>query len=255
MEIEFFKKLSGDLTNLLKNGEDSNTSYGNMNIKKIRMPNIPVNAFEIIIKYIYGGIVSFDKVHTSTILDLSAAASELCLEELVNIAQLQLVKDHPSWIRYNFAKVFKICFEYENFKILKDFCNEIIAKTPKGKIWDYVIRWGIAQNPNLDSNSTQWSDANFSTLKTTLKNCLPHIRYFHISGEDVIKKLYPYQQIIEPNLWKDIITKFAAPNMPITSTVLPPRKFTNIEFPPRNTGILNGIKDLFFNGSLYLYIY
>src|SRR5260364_89077 len=135
-------------------------------------------------------MVSFDKVHASTILGLSAAANEFGLEELVKIAQSQLIENHTSWIRLNFARVSKLCFESDDFRILQEFCNEIIAKTPsvvfnsenfenlsekalisllklenlqmeEGNIWDHVIRWGIAQNPNLDPNPTQWSGAKF----------------------------------------------------------------------------------------------
>ncbi|RIB19708.1 hypothetical protein C2G38_2035846 [Gigaspora rosea] len=168
MAIEFFKKLSSDLTNLLENGEDYNviievdkmsncqifkahsiilssrcfyilekllkTSYNKDNIKKISMPHISANIFEIIIKYIYGGIVLFDKVDASTILNLLVTASEFGLEELVNTAQSQLVMNHASWIRLNFAKVSKIWFECDDFKVLQEFCNDIIAKYPNLRI-------------------------------------------------------------------------------------------------------------------------
>ncbi|RIB14454.1 hypothetical protein C2G38_2040175 [Gigaspora rosea] len=94
----------------------------------------------------------------------------------------------------------------------------------EGKILDQVIKWGIAKNHDLDPDPARWSDANFSTLKTTLRNCLPHIRYFHISSEDVIDKLYPYQKIVEPSLWKDIFIKnLDVQNRYITSSILPPR--------------------------------
>ena len=93
----------------------------------------------------------------------------------------------------------------------------------EGKIWDQVIKWGIAQNSNLNPNPTQWSDEDFLTLKTTLKNCLPHIRYFQIPNEDIMEKVLPYQRILEPNLWKDILSRSMTPNKPITSTILPPR--------------------------------
>ncbi|RIB01005.1 hypothetical protein C2G38_1059327 [Gigaspora rosea] len=298
MATEFFKKLSSDLTILLENSEDYNvtievgqmqdrqifkahsiilnsrcsylrkkltkTSYDKKNVKKIYLSHISANIFEVIIKYIYGGLVLFDKINASTILGLLYTANEFDLKELVCSAQAQLVKNHASWIRLNFAKVYKICFESDSFKVLQDFCNDIIAKHPsivfdseefgnlsekalvsllkldnlqmdEGKIWDQVIKWGIAQNPGLGSNPAQWSDTKFLTLKTTLKNCLPYIRYFQIAGDDIIEKLYPYQRIIEPNLWKDLMTKSVAPNKAITSTILPPRIISNTALPPRNT--------------------
>ncbi|RIB21000.1 hypothetical protein C2G38_2079435, partial [Gigaspora rosea] len=44
---------------------------------------------------------------------------------------------------------------------------------------------GIAQNPGLPSDSENWTHENFLALKTTLQNCLPHIRYFQMSGDDI----------------------------------------------------------------------
>ncbi|RIB30214.1 hypothetical protein C2G38_2027033 [Gigaspora rosea] len=247
MAIEFFKKLSNDLTNLLENGEDYNVI-----IEVGQIPNRQIfKAHSIILNY-------------RCFYLREELINEFGLEELVNTVQTQLVKKHASWIRLNFAKVYRICFKSDDFKILQEFCNNIVAKHPsivfdsqdfenlsekalvsllkldnlqinEGKLWNQVIRWGIAQNSDLDTNPAQWSNAKFSTLKATLKNCLPHIRYFQISGEDVIDKLYPYQQMFEPTLWKDIMAKMVAPNRAIASTILPPRIISNTVLPPRNT--------------------
>ncbi|RIB11627.1 TRAF-like protein [Gigaspora rosea] len=83
------------------------------------------------------------------------------------------------------------------------------------KIWDYVIKWGIAQNPSLPSDPDQWSDEHFLALKNSLQNCLPLIRYFQISGDDVCDKIRAYRKILEPTLWDDIILKLVAPNKAI----------------------------------------
>ncbi|KAF0493913.1 serine-enriched protein [Gigaspora margarita] len=67
------------------------------NVKNINAPNISITTFEIIIKYIYGGIVLFNKVDASTILDLLITANEFDLEELENAVQTQLkVCKHPN---------------------------------------------------------------------------------------------------------------------------------------------------------------
>lgn len=270
MVIEFFKKLSNDLINLLENEIDYNVLIDklakcqtNKYLRHIQIfwildvfifaenwlricneENIKKN------QYIYSGIIQFNKIDASTILDLLTTANEFGLEELENAAQSQLIQNHVSWIRQKFTKVYKISFESDNFKALQKFCNDIVAKDPniifnsddyvnlsesalvsllkldnlsmnEGEIWDQVIRWGIAQNPDFDPNPAQWSNEKFLTLTTTLKKCLPLIRYFQITGEDVMDKLYPYHQIFEPNLWKDIVSKLAAPNRTITTTILP----------------------------------
>ncbi|RIB22482.1 hypothetical protein C2G38_2173869 [Gigaspora rosea] len=44
---------------------------------------------------------------------------------------------------------------------------------------------GIAQNQGLPSDPEDRTPENFQALKTTLQNCLPLIRYFQISGNDI----------------------------------------------------------------------
>ncbi|RIB27973.1 hypothetical protein C2G38_2159146 [Gigaspora rosea] len=135
---------------------------------------------------------------------------------LGNAAQTQLVENHRGYVEI------------------------LLHLIEKGKVLDQVIRWRIAQNPDLNSNIAQWSNTNFLNLKTTLKNCMSYIRYFQITGEDVMYKQYPYQQIFESNLWKDIMSKLAAPNRAVTSIILPSRIISNTVLPSRNSAVLSG---------------
>ncbi|RIB14464.1 hypothetical protein C2G38_2195079 [Gigaspora rosea] len=107
MTTEFFKKLSSDLASLLENGEDYNAlievvnelvkiTYYDEDIKKFSKPHISaiilicnqLICFERVhielYRYIYGGIVPFDKTGASKILDLLITSDEFGLEELVN---------------------------------------------------------------------------------------------------------------------------------------------------------------------------
>ncbi|RIB17288.1 TLD-domain-containing protein [Gigaspora rosea] len=103
------------------------------------------------------------------------------------------------------------------------------------KIWNYIIKWGIAQNPNLPSDHEGWSDENFTALKATLKNCLPYIRYFQISAKDVANYVFPYSQILEKKLWEDLNKSHLLPGHEITSTILPPRIILKSDLPSRST--------------------
>ncbi|RIB10561.1 hypothetical protein C2G38_178566 [Gigaspora rosea] len=103
------------------------------------------------------------------------------------------------------------------------------------KIWNHIIKWGIAQNPGLSSNPEDWSNENILALKSTLKNCLPLIRYFQMSGGDIYDHIQPYQQILEKNLWKDLVKRHMTPDRPIYSVVLPPRGILAQELPHRST--------------------
>ncbi|RIB27899.1 BTB/POZ protein, partial [Gigaspora rosea] len=292
MTSEFFKKLSQDFTQLLESEyghdvtfevEQSSTSLfkahsvvlyqrssyfrqklANANKKnnviEIKLPNVSAEIFNVIIRYIYSGVISLENFEASAIFDLLLIINEFMFPELVDHFQHILIDNNATWLRLNFSRVYQISFQNENFLDLQKFCNDIITKHPRmifdsddfnnlqenalisllkndylqmyeSEIWDKIILWGKTKTPNLPPNLKEWTDDNFKSLKTTLQNCLPHIRYFQISGEDVIKKIKPYRNILEENTWDDMISKLVAPNLPITSLILPPRKKTTLQIP------------------------
>ncbi|RHZ67580.1 hypothetical protein Glove_300g73 [Diversispora epigaea] len=231
-------------------------------IKTIIKPNISAQIFEIILKYIYGGIVDIENSDTKTIYELMVNANELELEELSVKLESYLIESKSSWLRTHFSLIYHSIFDSNEFKGLKKFYNDIIAKHPnlifesedftllqetalisilkrddlkveEIKIWDYVIKWGIAQNPTLPTNSEEWSKENFEALKITLQHCLPFIRYFHIPGEYIWEKIKPYKKILEKQLWEDLTQYFMFPNKPVKSPILPARTFSTPGLPSR----------------------
>ncbi|RHZ48292.1 hypothetical protein Glove_553g52 [Diversispora epigaea] len=231
------------------------------NIKIIQKPQISAKVFNVIIKYIYGATVNLENVEASIIFDLLMTVNQFQLEELVERLQTFLIGNHPSWLKLNFSKIYNSSFQ-THFEALQNYCNDIIAKHPnlifesndfntlpeaalvsiiqrddlqleESKIWDYVIQWGISQNKTLLSNINYWVDKDFQILKNTLQQCLPHIRYFQISSGDIMEKVYPYQQILNKKLMTDILKYSMAPDKPITSTILPPRKIVTNQLPNR----------------------
>ncbi|RHZ70089.1 hypothetical protein Glove_275g72 [Diversispora epigaea] len=148
-------------------------------------------------KYIYGGTISLENLENSIIFGLLTSSHELGLDELAEHLQTHLVNtNNASWLKLNFAQVYQTCYQVKNFDIIQKFCNNIIAKHPntifesekfislpedalisiiklddlqldEDKIWDYIIQWG--------TNPDEWTSDYFVALKTTLKNCLPHV--------------------------------------------------------------------------------
>ncbi|RHZ70974.1 hypothetical protein Glove_264g7 [Diversispora epigaea] len=225
------------------------------NIRIIQKPQISAKIFDVIIKYIYGATVNLEKVETSVIFNLLMTADEFQLEELRTRLQTFLIKNKSSWLKLNFSKIYNSSFR-THFKALQNYCNDIIAKHPnlifestdfntlpeaalvsiiqrddlqleESKIWDYVIQWGISQNKTVDDGK------DFQILKNTLQLCLPHIRYFQISGENIMEKVFPYRQILDEELWADILNNSMSPNKTIASKILPPRKIFATQLPNR----------------------
>ncbi|RHZ76237.1 hypothetical protein Glove_199g12 [Diversispora epigaea] len=216
------------------------------------------------IRYIYGGIVNFENVETRFIFDLMITVNELEIEELTKKLENYLIEAKSSWLKSHFSLVYRSIFNGNNFKNLEKFCNDIVAKYPnlifdtedfvslqesalvsllkrddlqleEVIIWEYVIKWGIAQNSTLPVDLQEWTKENFTTLKTTLQQCLSLIRYFHIPGTDVLKKVKPYKRILDKQLWEDLNQYFWAPDEPVKSVILPPRSILVQELPTRTT--------------------
>ncbi|RIB09216.1 hypothetical protein C2G38_2146673 [Gigaspora rosea] len=189
---------------------------------------------------------------------------ELFFEELAKRLETYLIETKASWLRLHFSEVFQKSFQNNKLQVLQNWCNDIIVKYPEKffksedftsiqenvlisvikrddlqleevKIWKYVIEWGIAQNSGIPSDPKNWSNDNFLIMKTTLQNCLPFIRYFQISSENVINNLQPYRRILDDNLWDDIMKRLLLPNNPISSLILPPRVVLTQTLPPRTT--------------------
>ncbi|RHZ51182.1 hypothetical protein Glove_482g44 [Diversispora epigaea] len=236
--------------------ELENATTNKNHIKTIIKPNISAQIFEIILRYVYGVIVNIEYTDTKIIYDLMVNANELELKELSVKLESYLIESKASWLRTHFSfiyhSIFNNNFDSNEFKGLKKFYNDIIAKHPnlifesegftsiqettlvsilkrddlqveEVKIWDYVIKWGISQNSTLPTNLEEWSNENFMALKLTLQRCLPLIRYFHIPSEDIRKNVRPYKKILESQLWDDITQYFMFPNKPVKSLVLPAR--------------------------------
>ncbi|RHZ73522.1 hypothetical protein Glove_230g159 [Diversispora epigaea] len=201
----------------------------NTNIKTITLQNISAQLFEVILKYIYGGIINTENMDTKTIFKLMIVANELEFEELSERLENHFVESKAPWLRTYFTFVYNSSFENNKLKNLEKFRNDTIAKYPnlifesseftsiresalvsilklndlqvkESEIWDHVIKWGTAQNSTLPEKLEEWSDENFITLKTTLQQCLPLIRYFQISNSDVMEKVEPYNKILDEQL-------------------------------------------------------
>ncbi|RIB24387.1 hypothetical protein C2G38_2284120 [Gigaspora rosea] len=230
----------------------------NSNIKTINLKCTSIEQFEVIIKYIYGGVILLENQDTSFIFDLLIMANEFLLEELTTFLEKHLIEEKSHWLRLHFTKIYQKSFQNNQFQNLQKWCNNFLVKYPAKifdseeftslqenalvslrddlqmeelKIWNYVIKWGIAQNPNLQSSGPEdLTPENFQTLKTTLQNCLPHIRYFR---DDIVDKIEPYQAILERDLWKDIMKRITNPNREISSKILPPRIILKPKLPTR----------------------
>ncbi|CAG8701718.1 6174_t:CDS:2, partial [Ambispora gerdemannii] len=137
-------------------------------------PNIRPIVFGKILGYIYTGDV-FLSLENEDVLEILIAADELILEALIDSIQDYLISEGVNWIKENFIKVRQVVSRLESCKKISKTCDVIIETEPKIifkskmsltidkdllisllkredldmkeiKIWDFLVKWGIAQS-------------------------------------------------------------------------------------------------------------
>src|SRR3954453_19989145 len=165
-----------------------------------------MNIFFLILRtfyfgYIYGGRLSLEEYDTSDIIKILVTASELSLQELIPHLQSFLIKNKTNWMEQNFNLIYQTSFENDSFLKLQKYCTELMSKEPEKifksldftsisekcfvsliqhdnlqmsevQVWEYALKWGLAQNPELPSDLTGFSKDDFNVLKNTLQECI-----------------------------------------------------------------------------------
>ncbi|CAB4421450.1 unnamed protein product [Rhizophagus irregularis] len=225
---------SSHLRNILstnKNKSDDGT------LTHIKLPNILPEIFQIVLRYIYGGRLSFEGYDVADIIKTLVAASELDLQELVNHLQSFLIKKHATWVEKNFNIIYQTSFENDSLLGLQNYCNDLISKNPdkifnslnfssipekvlilliqndnlkmnEVQVWKYVLKWGLDQNPGLPSEPESFSVDDFSVLKNTLQQCIPLIKFDNFSSKEFLENVFPYREILPEKLFIELLKLF-----------------------------------------------
>ncbi|CAG8537498.1 8669_t:CDS:2 [Ambispora gerdemannii] len=217
----------------------------------VKLPNVSPEVFELILRYIYGGSIVFERVNTRIVLDFLAAAGLFRLEDLYDHIQTYLLDEKSDWLRDCIVTTSQIAEQNIGFKKLRNFCKRIKEREPdlyfnctdftsiderslirllqrddlgmeETEIWDRVIKWGTANTPQ-QPRVRRASGPNLDGIEKTLHKCIPHIRFFHISAADFRIKISPYKSILPVTLYSDLFQFHADPKYKPVTKVLEAR--------------------------------
>jgi hypothetical protein len=178
----------------------------------------------------------------------SYSSKELNLQELIPCLESFLIENRTNWMEQNFDLVFQASFESDFFVELQKYCTNLISKEPEKifkslnftsipeklllslikndnlqmsiHIWDYVIKWGLARNPELSSDPISYSKNDFIALKNTLQQYIPFIKFHNFTSKEFSKKVLPYKKIFPKDLFHNILNDFLDnDNKPIEKSV------------------------------------
>src|SRR5579871_1627261 len=128
-------------------------------------------------RYIYGGTLSLEEYDISDVIKILVSANELGFQELIVYLQSFLLENKRNWMEQNFNLIYRTSFENDSFSELQKYCTELTTKHPdkifqssnfssipekvlvsviqsdlqmsEVQIWEHVLKWGHAQNPEL----------------------------------------------------------------------------------------------------------
>jgi hypothetical protein len=167
-------------------------------------------------------------------LNLLIACEKFKLKELFGNVQDYLIEHHQTWLFQNFVLVQQVSFKHSDFIKLQNYWTTTICEQPEVlfnandftsvdkeallsickddnlcveeiELWDQVIRWGKAQNPELPEDINNWTSDNFNTLKNSLEDFIPHIRFYDFPSDDFCFKITPYSGIFPNDLYQDLL--------------------------------------------------
>ncbi|RGB43239.1 hypothetical protein C1646_681264, partial [Rhizophagus diaphanus] len=227
-----------------------------------KKPNISPEIMELILKYLYTGLINFDKQNGAIVLKLLVTSDELNLQKLSDYIQTYLVDNQAEYLKNYPVDILRITFQYEGCEGLRKFCLDSICEDPKIlfespkfislekdliilflknnelemeeiEIWEFVLKWALARmstQHNVD-NLSQWTSSNFEELEKILHDLIPHIRWFQIPSKLFWRKINQFEAIFPKQLYKDIIGYYCDPDTPPTNAILPLRRnLSNIDF-------------------------
>ncbi|UZO04946.1 uncharacterized protein OCT59_025308 [Rhizophagus irregularis] len=182
----------------------------------------------MILRYIYGGILSLNEQENSDFLKVLAAADELRLQELVDYLQKYLIENKSEWMEENFEFTQRISLQSNNLVELQQFCRDDL-QMKEIEIWEHVLKWGLAQNPTLVTDPNVWSDDDFKTMENTLQHCLPYVRLFCLSSKEFSQKVSPYKKLLNKQLYEDLLNSYLDSGREPIEDISLPRNIGNIE--------------------------
>ncbi|GBB98719.1 hypothetical protein RclHR1_00330046 [Rhizophagus clarus] len=169
------------------------------NIMCLELSEVDPEVFEMIIKYIYTGIIDFSNATSEKIFSFLITSSKLNLTEATSYTQSYLVDNEKKWIHENFSKVLNNIFKLENCKKFQNYCIKRVCFEAKSffsskdslnlkkniinlildldnlyieeiDLWDFLIEWGMNQLHKIHDNKISIFIINDNDYEENQKN-------------------------------------------------------------------------------------
>uniref|UniRef100_U9U3P6 Serine-enriched protein n=1 Tax=Rhizophagus irregularis (strain DAOM 181602 / DAOM 197198 / MUCL 43194) TaxID=747089 RepID=U9U3P6_RHIID len=91
-------------------------------------------------------------------------------------------------------------------------------------VWNSLLKWGLAQNPTISQDSTKWNDEEIKIIERTLHGFIPLVRFYYMSPEDFLDKIFPLKELLPRDLLNDLLTFHITLSRRTNVNIPPPRQ-------------------------------
>src|SRR5438045_6587603 len=152
----------------------------------------------------------------------------------------------------HFELIHRTSFQSNSLSELQRFCTDLMATSPEKifksfdftslpekslvslikrddlqmkeiEVWEYVLKWGLAQNPTLLPDPSTWTDDDFKTMENTLQHCLSLVRFFSLSSKEFLQKVRPYKKLLKRQLYENLLNSHLDPYSEPADNISSPR--------------------------------
>src|SRR6266542_4954232 len=190
----------------------------------------------------YCGSVDLTKLQSREILNLLSPSYEFELRPLGTHIQETLTKDYVDFIIKNIIEIIELTYQQKLLTKLWDFCIQEICCEPdylfkstkfltlnpaileiilkqnyinidnEITIWENLLKWMCGQQPVIQQDVNKWNKNDFTVMERRLSRFIPLIRFYHISSEDFLLKIYPFKELLPNDLINNIFAYHMKPN-------------------------------------------
>src|SRR6266516_4200732 len=86
-------------------------------------------------------------------------------------------------------------------------CSPVHTKTKSE-----LLRWTRRQQPVIQQDINKWNKNDFTVMKRRLSRFIPLVRFYYISLEDFLLKIYPFKELLSNDLVNNIFEYHMVPN-------------------------------------------
>src|SRR6266542_3504146 len=201
----------------------------------------------------YCGSINLIHLQFRELSNLLLSSDELGLRPLVIHIQEILIKNHYNSIIENVIETIELAYQKISFDRLWSFCLQKICDNPNDLfesakflsinpsileiilkrddfcidseiiIWENILKWAYSQQPIIQQDINKWSKNEFTIMERRLGRFISLTRFYHISSEDFLSKVYPFKELIPNDLISNVLAYHMAPNNRKNIDTRPPR--------------------------------